>query len=388
MVNALSKAYELREYAVEQDKLSIISIYHGSVTGDINESIRNYETWSALYPHASSPRTNLANQETQIGRNDLAIEPAQQAVQLGPGETAAYVVLARAQMHVGQFEQARATCEKAISLKIDDASIHGLLVEMAFARRDEDAVDEQVAWSRGKPAEPFILLQKMISEFGRGKVRSGEALLADLTEKYRKQGLNERADRMQGAVPRMEVMLGRVEQARTQLRALPPLSGSTDIPVALALTGQIPQAEAILANEIKLRPNGTMVQNDRAPQIRAAIALNQNKPQDAIQGLQRSLPYDLHTYDIPTLRGLAYLAAKQPAQAEGEFHKIVDHPGLDPLSDHFALAHLGLARALAEETNYAASRVEYESFFTLFKDADLDLPVLLQARKEYAELPH
>ncbi len=192
---------------------------------------------------------------------------------------------------------------------------------------------------------------------------------------------------MLGAAPRVEVELGRIDEARRRLHALPALEGSTDIPVALALTGQAAQAEAILRREMQLYPNDTLWQNVRGPQIRAALALAQKKPEQAIQALEPGRPYDLRTYDLPAMRGQAYLAAKQPALAEIEFHKIIDHPGVEPLSPNSALAHLGVARALAQQRNFAASRLEYETFFALWKDAPAGLPVLEQAHREYGSLP-
>jgi hypothetical protein len=290
-------------------------------------------------------------------------------------------------MHAGQLQEARATCQAAVSRKVDDAAIHGLLLEIAFAQRNQSEVDAQVVWSKDKPAEPFILLQKSLSEFARGDAQSAEALLAELVERYRQQGLNERADRMLGAAPRVEVELGRIAEARRRLNALPPLEGSTDIPVAMALSGLTSQADAILRREMQLYPNDTLWQNVRGPQIRAALAMAQNKPEQAIQFLEPGKPYDLRNYDLPAMRGEAYLAAKQPALAEVEFHKIIDHPGVEPLSPYFALAHLGVARALAQQRSIAASRLEYETFFGLWKGAGTGLPVLEQARKEYANLP-
>jgi tetratricopeptide (TPR) repeat protein len=182
------------------------------------------------------------------------------------------------------------------------------------------------------------------------------------------------------------VQLGRLDEARKRLAALPPIEGSTDIPVALALTGATAQADAILQREMQLQPTDTLWQDVKGPEIRAAIAIAQNKPDVAIQSLQRSIPYDLRNYDIPSLRGQAYLLAKQPDLAEAEFHKIVDHLGVEPLSSNFAMAHLGLARAYSMQNRQQDSRKEYETFFDLWKNADNDLPVLRQARVEYKQL--
>jgi tetratricopeptide (TPR) repeat protein len=385
-VKNLSKAYELRESAVQQDNLAIVAVYHSYVTGDIHESIRNYETWAELYPHAFSPRADIASEQIQIGRDDLAIEPARQAVELAPTDTTVYIILARAQMHLGQLDEAKATCQKAVALKIDDAFIHGLLFEIASAQHHPEEMSAQIAWSKGKSAEPSMLLNQALADYSQGKAHKAETEIDDLVDGYKKQGLTERANRLLGGTPRIEMQLGRIEEARKRLAALPPLQGSTDIPVALALTGATAQADAILQREMQLHPTDTLWQYVKGPEIRAAIAIVQNKPDVAIQSLQRTLPYDLRNYDVPTLRGQAYLMVRQPDLAEAEFHKIVDHPGIEPLSSNFALAHLGLARAYTMQNRQQDSLREYETFFNLWKDADTDLPVLHQARVEYKQL--
>jgi tetratricopeptide (TPR) repeat protein len=385
-VKNLSKAYELREFAVEQDTLAIVASYHSFVTGDLHESIRNYETWAALYPLAAAPRANFASGQIQIGRDDLALEPARQAVELAPTDTVMYIILARAQMHLGQLDDAKATCQKAIALKIDNAFIHGLLFEIASAQHRPEEVSAQIAWAKGKSAEPSMLLDQALAAYSQGKAREAEKNIDDMVDEYKKQGLTEHAKRLFGGTPRIEVQLGRLDEARKRLAALPPIEGSTDIPVALALTGATAQADAILQREMQLQPTDTLWQDVKGPEIRAAIAIAQNKPDVAIQSLQRSIPYDLRNYDIPSLRGQAYLLAKQPDLAEAEFHKIVDHLGVEPLSSNFAMAHLGLARAYSMQNRQQDSRKEYETFFDLWKNADNDLPVLRQARVEYKQL--
>jgi predicted Zn-dependent protease len=191
---------------------------------------------------------------------------------------------------------------------------------------------------------------------------------------------------MQGVVPRIEAELGMVDEARKLLHSLPPINGSTDIPVAMADVGDISQAETILRQNLEKFPDDTLWQEVKGPQIRVAIAMSQHKPEEAIEALRPGLPYDMRSFTLPAMRGRAYLAARQPSLAAVEFHKIIDHPTVDPLSHELPLAHLGLARACALQNDVAGSRVQYEKFFAMWKDADKDLPVLRDALLEYAGL--
>ena len=360
---ASRKAYQLRDLADEPDRLFITARYHTQVTGDLHESIRDYELWTEMYAHESSPWTSLANAQTQIGRPDLSIDPAKRAIAIDVNNAAAYVVLARAQMRSGRMDEALATCQQAIIHKLDGAEIHGLLLEMGFARRDKTATAEQVAWAKGTSAEPFLTVAQTLMTFAQGRPRAGRDLINQVSDGYRKRGMLERADRMLGGLPRLEAELGLTDAARKLLMDLPPIEGSTDIPVSFAESGESERAEALLREDLKKFPEDTLWQYVRGPQIQAAILLSRNQPTEAVEALRRALPYDMRSFDLPAMRGRAYLADKRYAEAEAEFRKIVDHPTVDPLSEDLPLAHLGLARALASEGKVAGSRRRVSEIF-------------------------
>ncbi len=156
----------------------------------------------------------------------------------------------------------------------------------------------------------------------------------------------------------------------------------TDPAVAMAKTGDETQAAKILKQELAQHPSDTLWNNFKGPQIRAAILLAQHKPEEAVEVLRPSLPYDLRGFDTSFMRGTAYLEEGQPAAAEREFQKVTEHPGLDPLSYEYPLAYLGLARSLAAEHKTVDSLAAYEQFFALWKRADPNEPLLKQAYSE------
>jgi len=224
--------------------------------------------------------------------------------------------------------------------------------------------------------------------FAEGRPRAGRNLAVQMSDGFIKRGMRERARRMLGGLPRLEAELGMTDAARELLLGLPPVDGSIDIdmPVAFAESGETARAEAILREDLQKFPEDTLWQYFNRPQIQAAISLSRNKPAEAVEALRRGLPYDMRSFELPAMRGRAYLADKQYARAEAEFRKIVNHPTVDPLSEDLPLAHLGLARALAFEGNVAGSREEYLRFFDLWKDAEPDVPTLGLAKAEYAQL--
>jgi eukaryotic-like serine/threonine-protein kinase len=134
------------------------------------------------------------------------------------------------------------------------------------------------------------------------------------------------------------------------------------------------------------------------PTLRALFALNAHDPAAAIQALQVASRYDLHTGGVGIIqrfgalypiyvRGQAYLAARQPAEAAGEFQRILDHRSIVLVDPMGALARLQLARALALSGDTVKAKSAYSDLLTLWADADSDIPVLEAARAEYARLP-
>jgi len=394
---SLNRAYELRDSVDESNRLFIASTYNDLVTGDMQASVRNYKDWSEEYPHNPAPFIHLADLEIQAGKPALALDPAKRSLELNPDNPLAYIVLAHAQMRLGQFEQAGDTCQQAISRHLDGEQIHGFLLQVAFLRLDQAEIDTQIAWAKGTQAEPYMLQQQAFIDFASGKVKAAATALNKVAEAYRKLGQNERANRILAEAPRIEAELGLTDTAYETLTRLAETDGANDanesvdlelvdLPVAWAHVGETSRAQALLKRELDAHLTDTLWQEDFSSQIKAAIALNQHRPADAIEALKPAVPYELNSFDVPALLGRAYLANKQPDLAEAEFHKILDHPGIEPLSHDYPLAQLGVARALAAQGKTVEAGFAYKVVLQIWKDADPDLPRLKEAKAEYAKL--
>jgi DNA-binding winged helix-turn-helix (wHTH) protein/tetratricopeptide (TPR) repeat protein len=394
-VAALTRAFQLRDSLDEPGRLQVVAAYNDAITGDLQASVRNYKDWSEEYPRNPVPLTNLAQREIQIGRMAQALDPAQRALKLNPADPLNYAALARAQLSLGQVDTAADTCQLAISRHLDTELIHGFLLQIAFLRLDQPAIDAQLAWARGanddKLAQPYMMMQQGLMDFAQGKAKAGQAAFTTAAAGFSALGESDRAGRILGAMSRIEAELGLTETAYAQLVRLSNSAESsapdaTDIPVAWAHTGETSRAAAILKRELDAYPSNTLWQEDFAPQIKAAIALNRQLPANALEDLKPAIPFDLRSFEVPAMRGRAYLAAKQSGLAEAEFHKILDHPGIEPLSHNYPLAQLGLARAEAQEGKTADAGFAYKLVLQIWKDADSDLPRLKEAKAEYARL--
>jgi DNA-binding winged helix-turn-helix (wHTH) protein/tetratricopeptide (TPR) repeat protein len=388
--DAMSSAYAMRDTVGERNKLSIEADYHRLVTGDLLSSIRTDKQWHEEYPQDPVPLKDLSEIDLNIGQPARALEAAQQAATLNAADSDTYELLARAQLQLGQIEEAAATCNKAIAQHLDTAVIHGFLYQIGFLRLDQQAMDEQIAWGKsrgvGSAEEAYLLTQQGLMNFAQGKEKAGVLALTHLADQYRSQGQEERANRLLAILPRIEAELGYLESALAQLTRLPEIHGSADIPVAWADTGETSRAEKLLQRELDTYPNASLWQEDLAPQIRAAILLNQHEPEKALAALDRAHAFDLRSFDVPAMTGRAFLAAKEPALAEAAFRKIIDHPGIEPLSYNYPLAQLGLARSLAQQGKLVDATQVYKVVLAIWKDADPDLLRLKDAKAEYAKL--
>jgi eukaryotic-like serine/threonine-protein kinase len=152
------------------------------------------------------------------------------------------------------------------------------------------------------------------------------------------------------------------------------------------LAGEEKKALEQSASVERNRPNDTLVQSVKVPTIKALVALHRNDPGGALQILDAASPYDKATYKTLYVRGLAYLKNGKGDEAVQEFQKVLSLRNMFPSDPTMTLAHLGIARGYALAGDAAKSRAAYQNCFTLWKDADPDIPILKQAKAEYAKL--
>ncbi len=166
----------------------------------------------------------------------------------------------------------------------------------------------------------------------------------------------------------------------------PPAYALSPAALGLALCGDIAQAESLIHELDQGAPTSTLLHSVELPRLRAAIELHRGHAAKAVELLRSAVPYERMTLSVPYIRGMAYLQLKDGATAGTEFKRIVDSPGIFPFTPEHSAALLGLARAYALQKDTTRARATYQDFLTLWKDADADIPLLKQAKAEYAKL--
>jgi serine/threonine protein kinase/tetratricopeptide (TPR) repeat protein len=392
-VEVARKAFDLRERVSERERYYIAGHYYWA-SGDIEKVMENLELAIRAYPNDSSAFGNLAwEYNLNYGQFEKAIPLANEASRLEPVAPFGYFNAALPYMALNRPEEARSILQRAVDVKADNMFIHSLLYDLAFLNGDADGMQRQVKWSEGKPSEYLLLNEATNAAAAHGQMQKAGELMqrsAQITERLGFKGTTA-ATLANWALMQAEV--GNASKARELAASSSGLardrSNLESVAVALAMTGDVSRAQAI-TDELGHRfPADTLLLQVSIPCVRALIELERKAPEAAIQALQARTPYELGANQglLPIyIRGQAYLRAKRGAEAAAEFQKIVDHRGIDPTLPEHSLAKLGLGRAYVMTGDTAKARAAYQDFFALWKDADPDIPILKEAKAEYAKL--
>ncbi|MFZ3330895.1 MAG: protein kinase [Candidatus Acidiferrales bacterium] len=390
------KAYALRDRASEAERFYIDSHYYENVQGDLQKGSEVYQLWTQTYPRDAIPFNNLGVSYSLMGQWEKALPFAHQANQLDPGDSISFVALAGSYFGLGRFDEAKATLNDALAKKLDVANVHRLAYMIAFAQNDPAAMDRELGLLASKGPESAALSLALASQTDAyaGHIEKARALNERASAAYQALHQTEPGSHWLAVFAETEAETGNDAGARRDAAAALALSSSslqtrTIAAYAFAVAGDAARAESITAELAKQYPANTLVNGYDLPAIRATIEINRNNPAKAIDLLQVAEQYDLAngratrtTYQ----RARAYLALHKGTEAAAEFQKIVDHPGVVVNAITGALAKLGLARAYALHADNAKARVAYQDFFALWNDADPKIPILLQAKSEYAKL--
>jgi serine/threonine protein kinase/tetratricopeptide (TPR) repeat protein len=392
---ALRKAFDLRDRASEREKLYISAHYYES-SGELDKAIEIYEQWKQAYPRDNVPDDNLALAYSATGQQDKALANALQALQIDAKDPFGYQNTASVYMSQGRYEEARAMIDQAAAQKADSFSTKLEGFQLAFIRGDQAAMQHALDSVAGTGDEVFLLSFVADTKYFQGRVRDARAVSNTVVQKSEQESKDFAANlRASGAA--MEAEVGNTEEARRQLETALSMTQDKNLKafaaLVLARIANASRAEQMIGDSAKENPTDTVLNNAQLAVARAALELQRKQPARAVDALETARPYELGggptapvDFWAPYLRGEAYLDLHDPAKALIEYQKIADHRGLHPTSPLYVLARLGTARAYGQQGDSNKARAAYQDFFAFWKDADPDVPLLKQAKTEYAKL--
>jgi eukaryotic-like serine/threonine-protein kinase len=403
---SLLKAYQLRDRASDAERFYIETLYDRDFTGNLERERRTLETWAGSYPRDSRPHTLLAGLALlSTGQHELAIAETEKAIALDPGVAPSYGNRAFNLLMLNRLDDVLLTQRLAAERKLESAELLQTQYFVAFLTGNENELRRTATAARKSPATEDIISHIEALALARsGQLQAAGRMAVVHVQIAQRSGRRERAGLFEAARAVWDAFYGNVAAARHgATRALDLGRGGREVDYAaafaLALAGDLPQSRALAEDLAREFPDDTSVQFMYLPTLRALFSLNTPTPDAAaaIQTLQTASRYDLALgrlgfigrfgglYPI-YVRGLAHLAARQPAEAAAEFQRILDHRSFVIVDPMDAMARLHLARALTLSGDTVKARSAYNDLFMLWKSADPDIPVLKQARAEYATL--
>ncbi len=391
-VKYAKKAYSLIDRVTEKERLYITSEYYNYVTRDLEKTTEAYQLYARTYPRDLTPHVNLGVQYTAAGQFEKAIQEYLEAVQVEPRASTAYGNLVSAYTYLDKFDEAKAMAEKAFAQKLESPGIHFDLLRLAYIQNDSAAIQREIEWGMGKPQEYMSLNVQALNAYYLGQRRKAKELMSGAIDLAKRHNLSAVVADYLTSDALMDAMYEDCNTARAQARAAMAMVDQDSLLIlapaaaALGFCGDAAQAQKIADDIAKQSQTDTLWNSVSFPGIRASIELKRNQPAKAIEALAPSAPYERGWgFQSVYLLGLAHLEARQGSEAAADFQKVLNHKGSywGPL---YSLAYVGLARSAVLTGDTAKAKKAYQDVLAIWKDADPDLPIVVEARKEYAAL--
>jgi eukaryotic-like serine/threonine-protein kinase len=394
-----NKAYELRERVTERERFSIESTYYQSVTGDLEKAAQVNEQRKQTYPRDLAPYINLGVIDSNLGRLEPALAHDLEAMQLKTDTATVYENLSYDYLNLNRLPEAKAVLEQARAKKLDESLLPNRY-QLAFLENDAQGMSACVSAALGTGSEDALLSSQADTEAFHGRLGRAREFSRRAVATAVQAGAKETAATWQATAALREAEFGNTAQARQQAAAALALAPTRDVRVAVAMalarSGDIARAQAMVNDLYKQFHSNTLVVNYWLPSIRAAIALQEDNAPLAIGFLQVTAAYELGGATPPFssgatmypvyLRGQAYLAQQKWSEAAAEFSKIRAHRGLVWNFPTGALTPLMLGRTSAGQADFAAAKSAYHDFLDLWQGADPDVPILRAAQTESTKL--
>jgi eukaryotic-like serine/threonine-protein kinase len=410
-----TKAFQLREHVSEWERLQITVSYYSNVTGEVDKAAQACQEGIQAYPRDGRAYWQLGNAYASLGQWEKATEAYSDSLRIAPDQDI-YGVLLQGVLALQQFDKARQGIREVEAEKLEDSIARSAMYGLAFLGSDSQAMAEQQEWYTSKLDENLGLSLASDTEAYAGRLHKARELTNQAVDSAIRADSRETGAIWREIAAQRETAFGNVHDAKQMaeqgLKLYPPTASqgvAAEAALAFAMSGDAVRAESLAQDLNKRFLLDTQMQSLWLPAIRAQLALNRNSPSEAITDLQAASSIELASIPFvanisclyPTyIRGEAYLAARQGKEAATEFKNVLDHSGIVWNCWTGALAHLGVARANAlqartlqrqgQPADADAARVRalaaYKDFLTLWKDADPDIPILKQAKAEYAKL--
>jgi len=384
----IQKAYSLRAHTTERERLTIEIAYNAFGTYDYQASIAALRLFNQLYPNNATNWGNLSNMYTQVGDYAQAITAGETAWRIGPRNGVRAEILARAYKRAGRFADAKRVAALIIAEGKDTFGVHSILFQIAIAEHDAERIKLEGEWGFTHDE-----LNRALDDLGQaaaaqGKLREATADLSRARQEALREGDQDSADSFSSDLADLLADAGDPEEANAAIKDMRGDGGDAGgFALLKSELGDMTAAKKFVLTASSREETNTVYRYSYLPMVRALMAIEGHQPAQAVEELEPARPYQMSDFSILSLRARAESEAGMPDRAADDYRLILANEGIDPISPLYNVAHLRLARVLAEQKKFEPARAEYEAFLDAWKDGDPQSALILAAKTEYSKLP-
>lgn len=393
-----TKAYNLRERVSERERLTITALYHSVVTGDTDKALDTYRQMAQTYPNDALAHIGQAQLLLQHGQPQQALVEAETALKLNPNELKAHNVQATALIRLNRLDEAKQKIELALAQKLDGIALRTALFQIAFLQGNGDSLKQQLDWARAQQLDDKALDWQAQVAAANGSIKQAVSDWRKAIDLNQQRGHEELSAAYALAAGIRLALSGQQPEALKLLDEADQLAPdgflshalNTNLPFGpftYALAVKPDQAQALADELSHKRPQNLLFNRAWLPLTHALRLVQNNQAEQALALLQPAAAYQGGTqHYFNWVRGAALLKLNRGQEAVAEFQTILSNRGFDAVSMLYPLAHLAMGRAQTAANDRQRARIYYKDFFTLWKGADPDLPIVAEAKKEFAAL--
>lgn len=384
------KAYELRDRVSERERFYIIGRYQADI-GDRANLIRTYEMWRETYPRDIAPMINLSAVRAQAGDYHGATDLLLEARQIDPSTVSTYGNLCRFYTAQNRLEEAKAMAQEGLRVSPSSSLLYACLHTVAYLQEDETSKDSVEEEAKRAGAAPDFRIRA-----NRLRMLAAKGRFRDLMREVR---LLEGPAREIGGQPALGAaitilahsagMTGARDVTLALTDAATRLAGEAEVwglPAMLHLLSEGSRAERLLAVQLEQYRQDSAFSGIEVPLVETAAAISRGAHVQALESIAGAAHFEQGDPRIPMLKGRALLGAGRASEAGAAFERAIANRFIQEPSSLGAVAHIWLARARAQAGDVEGAKRTYQDAFGIWKDADPDLPLLVEAKREYATL--
>lgn len=386
--SSIKQAYDLRAHTTERERFDIEIAYNIYGLWDLEAAVASMQLYNRTYPDNAENWYGLSRMYSALGEYPQAIDAGEQAYRLDPHSGNGLDILCRVYKRANRFADAKRIAAAAEAMGKDNPGIHSSLFQIAFVENDAASMKRESDWGLSHQQVAQTLADLGFASASLGKIHEAENYFQRARREAIRSGDSDFGDLASLYIAGILIEVGIPDRARTDLKLM--TSEASDPGTAAnfwARLGEPARAQKEIAELASSNQHNTLTVYFDLPELRAILDLQAHKPADAVAELEPSRKYILRDYGLPYQLATAEAEAGMLEKAVQDYRLILANPGIDPLWEHYPLSQIGLARVLARQKDLNGARAEYQVFLGRWKEADPDVPLYQQARRELASLP-